>query len=111
MQCNNVNPNTGSQCTMGKGHAGPHKVGDPYDPEEVWVVKCGSGNGSIIPHRDGCVYHDAWYKDHKKVPVFLSCIRCGHEKPKPKPSECRHENKVSYSCGGWYCADCDLILA
>lgn len=79
-RCEEINPTTSNRCTMGKGHSSKCRVGDVYYPTEMWVVKCAGDNGSIMGNIEGCVYHEAWYKNRKLVPEYLKCIRCGHEK-------------------------------
>ena len=75
VDCHCPSPVTGQLCTMGEGHAGPHKVGGPYHTVEEFVTQC---------EDTPCVYHE----NSKRTSVntwerWLECIKCGHRKPKP----------------------------
>ena len=70
LRCGVASPATKQLCTMGKGHAGCHKVGGPYHVVEEFVTQC-PGNT--------CEYHH----NSRPVPLthreeeWMECIRCG----------------------------------
>lgn len=53
---------TGSICTQGKGHVGPHVVGNPYYPTEQWAQDCDEHD--FMPNK-----------------TWQECWKCGERKP------------------------------
>lgn len=73
-ECRAASPKTGQLCTMGKGHAGPHKAGGPYHSVEDWVTPCA----------EGCTYHSNRKWNGSGWDLFEECIRCG-QRALPEP--------------------------
>ena len=63
-RCESLNPDTQSQCDMGKGHVGCHRAGGVICSNEHWVTKCTD---------EPCVYHETFVKN----PGYEECIHCG----------------------------------
>jgi hypothetical protein len=61
-RCNCESP-TGQKCTMGLFHAGPHKVGGPYNTTEIFVTPC----------EGECVFHH----NSDEFEEWEECIHCG----------------------------------